>query len=352
VNIRIIESDQVEQLSDAELSDLSSGPEVRWTSMEPDIDEESTDSVVEFALSIARGLSDTPKRLECRYLYDQAGSQIFERITEQPEYYLTRTEWGILQSCASDIAKKTGDVTLVELGSGSSVKTRTLLDAYSMEFGTTCYTPVDVSHSILEQARDDIAARFPSVKVDPIHGTYDEAFTLLKTLTPSMLLFLGSTIGNLDSSESLIFWDKISSHMVPGDHLLLGVDINDDPESLNAAYNDEAGHSEAFTRNLFTRMNSELGSNVDVSEIDHVAKFSVERSRVEIFARFNTEQTIDIVPLEQSFTIAKGEMILTEISRKFRLPDIVSYVKNFRMEAREVYTDTSRKFAVLLIERV
>ncbi len=127
MNIKILESEQIERLSDSELQELSSGPEVSWASIEPIVDDDSANPIIEFSLSMARGLSDTPKRLECRYLYDEVGSQIFERITEQPEYYLTRIEWGILRSCAGDIAKKTGEVTLVELGSGSSVKTRTLL---------------------------------------------------------------------------------------------------------------------------------------------------------------------------------------------------------------------------------
>lgn len=305
----------------------------------------------DFADSVVRGLEDDPRWLDCRYLYDAQGSHIFERICKQPEYYLTRTEGAILAAVGKDIAGKTGDVKLIELGSGSSIKTRLLLEAYCELYGQARYTPVDVSMTALEHAHEEIASCYDSVTVEPLHGTYDEAFARLYDLVPSMLLFLGSTLGNFNEQEAAAFWGQTAENLMPGDFCLLGIDINDDHDSINAAYNDIAGHSEAFTRNLFSRMNRELGSTIDVTAIDHVAKFNPRRSRVEIYARFNKEQNIDLPPLDRSFTISAGEKILTEISCKFRLAEMLPYLAGFGFDALRVYTDSDDRFAVLLLRR-
>lgn len=306
---------------------------------------------LDFAESVARGLGDSPRWLDCRYLYDARGSQIFERICEQPEYYLTRTEGAILAAVGLDIAAQTGRVTLIELGSGSSVKTRLLLEAYSELYGTACYAPVDISSSVLEHAEAGLNEICPDVDVDPLHGTYDEAFPLFRDRSPSMLLFLGSTLGNLNEQESLAFWQRTADSLTAGDFCLLGIDINADRDSINAAYNDAAGWSHAFTRNLFARMNRELGSSLDEDVISHVAEFNRERSRVEIFARFDTAQTIDIKPLGLSFQVAAGERIMTEISRKYRLQELVSFLEDFALRPLQIYTDSENRFAVLLLRR-
>ncbi|MHB8168171.1 MAG: L-histidine N(alpha)-methyltransferase [Thermoleophilia bacterium] len=309
------------------------------------------DTSTGFALAVARGLSDIPRRLDSRFLYDAYGSFIFERICEQPEYYLTRTEATILASAAADIAGRTGELTLVELGSGSSVKTRLLLEAYAGRHGSACYTPVDISKSILEQAEQEIAALYPEVRVEAMHGTYDDAFPLLPSLSPAMLLFLGSTVGNLDAHEASQFWGKITSHLLPGDYCLLGVDINEDAASLNAAYNDAAGFSAAFTRNMFARMNRELGASLDVTAIDHVARYAPKWRRVEIFARFRREQRIEIAPAGSAFRIGKGELILTEVSRKFHLRQLVPYLCTFGLNTEQIYSDRNQRFAVLLLRK-
>jgi L-histidine N-alpha-methyltransferase len=309
------------------------------------------DTAMSFAISVANSLSDSPKWLDCRYLYDINGSRIFERICEQPEYYLTRTEGAILAAVGLDIALRTGNLALIELGSGSSVKTRLLLEAYCELYGEICYTPVDVSRPALDHALEVLNDTFPEVRVDPLHGTYEEAFPLLGERSPLMLLFLGSTLGNLNQQEEQVLWSQISAGMSPGDYLLLGIDINSDEDRINAAYNDAAGWSSAFTRNLFERMNRELGSNLDVTLIDHVASFNPGRSRVEIFARFLEEQSVGIDPLDHGVKISAGEMILTEISRKFRLLERIPYLQRFGFDTLQVYTDNENLFAVLLLRR-
>ena len=252
---------------------------------------------LDFALMVSRGLHEHPRRLDSRYLYDSFGSLIFEQICEQPEYYLTRTEAGILEAAAKEIAGITGPVKLVEFGSGSSVKTRLLLRAYCARYGSVSYSPVDISESILDLAKREITASFPAVEIEALNGTYEEAFPLLGSMSPSMLLFLGSTAGNLDTHEAAGFWGNISRHLNPGDFCLLGIDINEDPETLHDAYNDSAGFSEAFTRNLFERMNRELGTDLDIQSIRHVARYDERSRRVEIFAHFLEDQEIVIEAL-------------------------------------------------------
>ena len=316
-----------------------------------DRDQTASSGSMEFARSVARSLDDSPRWLDCRYLYDAAGSHIFERICEQPEYYLTRTEGAILAAVGLDIALRTGSITLVELGSGSSIKTRLLLDAYCELYGSAGYTPVDISNSILEHARDELAASLPDVQVAPLNSTYDDAFPIFKEHSPAMLLFLGSTLGNLNEAESLDFWERVAANLSPGDYCLLGLDINEDTAAIDAAYNDAAGWSEAFTRNLFERMNRELGSDVATDAIQHVAAFNRERSRVEIFARFQRAQSIYIEPFNRVFEFEAGEQILTEISCKFRLEEIVPYLADFGFITEQIYTDSGERFAVLLLER-
>lgn len=310
------------------------------------------DGRMDFARSVVRGLSDTPRRLESRHIYDAYGSELFERICEQPEYYLTRVEARLLETAATDIASLTGDVSLIELGSGSSAKTQRILEAYAERFGGARYTPVDVSREILEFAKREIETKHPTVTIEPLHGTYDEAFPLARSLSPAMLLFLGSTVGNLSAAESSHFWTNVSAHLSPGSFCLLGIDITDDSNLLHAAYNDEAGYSKRFTRNIFERMNRELGATIDTTAIEHVAKYNRTWRRVEIFARFKRTQTIDVSPLGRSFTIEAGEHILTEISRKFRAEDVALYLHTFGLETRKIYTDDRKHVALLLLERV
>ncbi len=304
-----------------------------------------------FARSVVRGLSDTPRHLDCRFLYDARGSQLFERICEQPEYYLTSAESEILKAAASDIAVKTGNLTLIEFGSGSSIKTQTILEAYSKEFGQTCYTPVDISHTILEEAKLSLTKKFPNVSVDPFHGTFEEAFNLFHQFSPSLFLFLGSSIGNFDTVQSTTFWESVCAHQVEGDFSLLGIDITEDREALHAAYNDSAGLSAEFTKNIFDRMNRDFDASIDTDSIAHVAKYNPDWQRVEIFAQFLETQTIDIAPLATTFEIEAGEMILTEISRKFRLKQMVPYLRTFGLKVVEKYIDDNRHFCVLLLRQ-
>jgi L-histidine N-alpha-methyltransferase len=313
--------------------------------------EQAHDDVLDFARAVGRGLTDTPRWLPCRYLYDARGSELFERITAQPEYYPTRTEAAILRQSAATIREITGPLTLIELGSGSSVKTDVLLRAYAEDDDSLHYVAVDVSDSILRHARAVITERHPTVTVSPVVGTYGEAFPLFERASPAMALFLGSTIGNFNQTESTWFWEKISGNMSAGDFFLLGVDLVKDENVLEAAYNDAAGVTAEFTRNLFARMNRELGAGLDISSIEHVAKYNADWQRMEIFARFQRTQTVAVRPLDRSHVVRAGEHIMIEISRKFVADDLADFVRYFGFRVRRVFTDEDEWFAVLLLQK-
>ncbi|TMA98896.1 MAG: L-histidine N(alpha)-methyltransferase, partial [Deltaproteobacteria bacterium] len=296
-----------------------------------------------FAQSVVRGLSDHPRWLHCRYLYDDRGSEIFERICEQPEYYQTRTEAALLAEHAREIRRTAGAPTLVELGSGSSGKTRHLLRAWP----GGRYVAVDISLGMLRQSCAALAAELPGLEVRGIAASYERAFPLLRDLSPLVLIFLGSTIGNLNPQETADFLDRVSAALSPGDHFLVGIDLVKDVRTLEAAYNDRAGWSEAFTKNLFARMNRELGTRLDLGAIEHVAYYNDQLDRIEISARFARAQVIELPDLGRRFRLARGEMVLTEISRKFQVDEMTANAARFGFETVSVLTDPTKAFAVL-----
>jgi L-histidine N-alpha-methyltransferase len=309
------------------------------------------EDVLDFARSVALGLSDTPRWIPVRFLYDAAGSALFEEITEQPEYYPTRTEAAILAEHSADICEATGAVTLVELGAGSAVKTSHLFAAYTARGNPVTYVPVDVSGTALQAAKKRIATEHPLVRFEGVVGTYDDAFPLLAEHSPAMVMFLGSSVGNFAHAESYAFWEDLSASLPAGDYFLLGVDLVKDKHVLEAAYNDSAGVTAQFTVNLFERMNRELGSGIDIGQIRHVAHYNDEWQRIEIFAEFLETQEIYIEPLDRSISIKKGEKILVEISRKFVLENLTQFAACFDFTVERVYTDPGEWFAVLLMKK-
>jgi L-histidine N-alpha-methyltransferase len=307
--------------------------------------------VRDFGASVAKGLKQSPPVLECRFLYDAQGSELYEQITLQPEYYPTRTEAGILQERAAEISALTGPCTLIELGSGSSVKTDYLLSAYQSRYDNICYTPIDISANALKDASRSIILQRPQVQVVGIHGTYVDSFPLIRCASPSLVIFLGSTIGNFTPEEEHIFWSDISENMQAGDHFLLGVDLVKDTAILEAAYNDKKCVTKQFIKNYFVRMNRELGTAIDLDKIAHVAFFNSSREQVEIYIEFQCDQTITLPDLQQSFSFAKGERIMLEISRKFRLPRVVDTLSSYGLYPVRTYTDEKDWFGLLLLEK-
>ncbi|MCA1764684.1 MAG: L-histidine N(alpha)-methyltransferase [Desulfobulbaceae bacterium] len=305
----------------------------------------------EFARSVAKGLASSPRELECRFLYDARGSALYEKICSQPEYYPTRTEESILKKWAANISGLTGPCTLIELGSGSSVKTSHLLSAYQTQYNHVCYTPIDISSSALKDAGRAIAEQHPGVQIVGIHGTYSDSFPLIQCASPALVIFLGSTLGNFTPAEEELFWTDLSAHMRSGDYFLLGVDLLKDPHLLEAAYNDAAGVTAKFTLNYFARMNRELGAGLDLDRLSHQALFNPEKERVEIFTRFDEAQTIRIKPLQKSYAIAGGERILLEISRKFSLAGVKDTLCGYGLHPVRTYTDDRGWFGLILLEK-
>ena len=329
----------------------------------PDAPDADVDSVIvnpraagaaleEFAKSVALGLSDTPPWMHSRFLYDNEGSRLFEEICKQPEYYLTNAEAEILERCASRIHDATGPITLIELGSGNSVKTDHLLSAYTAAEPSFRYVPVDVSQGILEQARETIVARHPKVTVTGIADTYERAFPLFKEFSPAMVVFLGSSIGNFDQRESDVFWQGVSGALSPCDFVLLGIDLVKDESILHAAYNDAAGVTARFTKNLFARINRELGASIDLGVIEHVARYNAAWRRIEIYARFLKSQDVYLQPLDRTITVPKDTMVMTEISRKYDLDKMKDYLRCFDFAVKEVFTDDKQWFGLLLLQRL
>lgn len=309
------------------------------------------DPVGNFAESVCQGLRTLPRQLECRFLYDASGSELYEQICDQPEYYLTRTEAVILQHYAADISKRTGQCHLIELGSGSSVKTDYLLSAYQAHYKNVCYTPIDISATALNLAGRTIISKRPNVQIIGIHGTYNDSFQLIGCSSPELIIFLGSTIGNFREKEEHAFWRDIGQHVKAGDYLLLGVDLIKETSLLEAAYNDAEGVTAAFTKNYFARMNRELGTSVDLDHIRHVAFFNPKKSQVEIFVEFTRAQKIHIDSMQQTFVIAAGERLLIEISRKFYLPEVKDTLGSFGFEPVTSYTDDKGWFGIILFRR-
>ncbi len=323
-------------------------------STSPDIlvlESRGKDDEYAFARSVVHGLSQQPRQLDCRYLYDARGSELFERICSTPEYYPTRIEAAILERCAHEIAAITGPVRLVELGSGTSVKTVHILDAYLQAEGGARYVPIDVSRTALETAHRSIGEALPEVDIKPIHGTYDHAYEVAAALSPLMMIFLGSSIGNFEEDDAIRFFERVHEALNPGDFFLLGVDLVKDVPTLEAAYNDAAGFTAQFTRNLFERMNRELGSNIDSEAIEHVARYNECEDRIEISARFGRAQEIHVAPLGRTFSLAADERVRVEISRKFRIEVLAPQLADIGLRVRRVFTDDRDWFALLLLER-
>ena len=310
------------------------------------------DPIQSFAESVCEGLEKHPRQLECRFLYDAIGSGLYEKICSQPEYYPTRTEAEILQQYAAEISRETGSCHLIELGSGSSVKTDYLLSAYQDSYENVCYTPIDISASALRLAGKAIIDKRPAVQVVGIHGTYTDSFQLFSCASPSLVIFLGSTLGNFNDDEEHEFWQEITKNMKTGDYFLLGVDLIKDIETLEAAYNDAAGVTAAFTKNYFARMNRELNSSLDLDHIKHIAFFNQDKSQMEIYVEFTSPQTIHIGPLQESFSVEKGERIQIEISRKFQLHGVSNFLKSYGLETVKTFTDKQNWFGLLLLEKV
>jgi L-histidine N-alpha-methyltransferase len=263
------------------------------------------------------GLFSSPKVISPVWFYDERGSTLFDQITRLPEYYLTRAERALLEANAAEIAAVTRADTLVELGSGTSEKTRLLLDAMSSSGMLRRYAPVDVSEETLRESAETIAAEYPGVEVQAIVGDFHLHLDALPSSRRRLVAFLGSTIGNLTPSDRARFFFDLNCVLTHDDWLLLGVDLVKDPDVLIAAYNDSAGVTAAFNRNALCVLNTELRGHFDPDLFEHEAIWDDGNKWIEMRLRSTVDQSVPIDALEAVVRFDAGEAIRTEISAKF-----------------------------------
>lgn len=267
---------------------------------------------------VRAGLTAADKSLPPKYFYDERGSELFDQITKLVEYYPTRTERLILDAHASEIAALTGANTLIELGSGTSDKTRLLLDALLAGRTLRRFVPFDVDGTVLRQATAALAVEYPGLDVLAVVGDFEHHLRLLPQGGRRLVAFLGSTIGNFEPGDRAQFLRRVHSTLKPGDWFLLGTDLIKDGSRLVAAYDDPGGVTAAFNRNVLAVINRELGADFDLTAFDHVAVWDADREWVEMRLRSNRPQLVHLAGLDLDVALAEGEQIRTEISAKFR----------------------------------
>jgi L-histidine N-alpha-methyltransferase len=309
-----------------------------------------------FAEDVRRGLTSTPKVLHPKYFYDALGSRLFEAICELPEYYLTRTEAEIFAAHAGEIASALdGRLRLVELGSGDAQKTRLLIEAVLARQDELDYLPIDISRSAIELSGDRLLLAYPELRVTAYVAEYQAALRSLRCeplppgVTRTLVLFLGSTIGNLDPAERTELLRDVRALLRPGDGLLLGTDLKKEEEVLLAAYDDALGVTSAFNLNLLVRINRELGGQIDLATFRHRARYDRQKGRIEMHLESRRDQIVSLRGLGLDIGFAAGETIHTESSYKFDREQIADLAARTGFELRRTWTDGDRRFGSHLL---
>lgn len=265
---------------------------------------------------VREGLTKAKKQLSPKYFYDERGSELFEEITQLPEYYLTRAERSLLDQRISEIIAAVRPCSLVELGAGSATKTRLILDEMRTSGCAECYVPIDVSKEFLEATALQLQADYPDIRITPVVSDITKPFSLPPLASPTLVAFLGSTIGNFPREPAIRLLSHVARTMSPSDRFLLGADLIKDPDVINRAYNDSKGVTAAFNLNVLERLNRELGANFPVGDYDHRAFYSSEHHRVEMHLIARDAHKV-VIPEIGEIQFQKGESIRTELSYKY-----------------------------------
>jgi L-histidine N-alpha-methyltransferase len=295
-----------------------------------------------------RGLTGEPKWLPPKWFYDERGSALFEEITQLPEYYPTRAEREILLARAAEIAADSDASTLVELGSGSSEKTRVLLDALRAHDTLDRYVPVDVSESALTEAAEALRAEYPGLAVHALVADFEHQLDRLPRGGRRMVAFLGGTIGNLVPDARARFLADLRATLVPGDTLLLGTDLVKGPDVLVPAYDDAAGVTAAFNKNVLAVLNRELKADFDLDGFDHVALWDAEQEWIEMRLRSRRAQSVHVAGLDLEVHFQAGEELRTEVSAKFRRERVEAELRAAGFALSDWWTDSGGRFALSL----
>lgn len=297
------------------------------------------------------GLTADPKWLPPKWFYDARGSELFEQITELPEYYPTRTERALLERVVDAIARAAQAEVLVELGAGSAAKTRLLLTALSAQGPLKTYVPQDVSSAALRATADDVAAEFPGLAVHGVVSDFTDTLQNLPRGGRRMIAFLGGTIGNLVPEERAEFLGRIHDVLEPGEHVLLGAGLVIDPAVLVPAYDDAAGVTAEFNRNVLHVLNSRLRADFAPEKFRHVAVWDPAREWIEMRLEASEDMTVTVADLDLTVRFARGEQLRTEISAKFRVERLDAELADTGFATRNVWTDPDERFALVLAER-
>ena len=265
---------------------------------------------------VHQGLAHNPKQLSPKYFYDERGSELFEEITQLPEYYLTRAERSLLERRIPEIISRVHPCSLVELGAGSATKTRIILDQMRTSGCAECYVPVDVSKDFLEATAIQLRADYADIRIMPVVSDITEPFSLPPLAGPTLVAFLGSTIGNFPRQQAVSLLSHIARAMASADRFLLGADLIKDPGVINRAYNDSRGITAAFNLNILERLNRELGADFPIAEYEHRAFYNDQQHRVEMHLVARRAHTVTI-PSIGEITLDAGESIRTELSYKY-----------------------------------
>lgn len=302
-------------------------------------------------IEVVQGLTADPKELSPKWLYDDRGCELFDQITRLPEYYPTRAERSILDRYAAEIVELSGADTLVELGSGTSDKTRLLLDAMAEAGRLERMVAFDVAEPTLRDAVAQLAGDYPRTEVLGVVGDFNEHLDRLPAGGHRMVAFLGGTIGNLHPDERSRFLRGLAATTAPGDSLLLGTDLVKDRSRLVAAYDDSAGVTAEFNKNLLSVLNRELDADFDLDAFDHVARFDETASFIEMRLRSRSDQRVTVGAVDLVVDFAQGEDLRTEISTKFRPEVVRAELSAAGLEPLRMWTDTDGDFALWLAQR-
>jgi L-histidine Nalpha-methyltransferase len=316
---------------------------------------ELTDADLDAALreDVRRGLTVTPKWLPPKWFYDARGSELFERITRLPEYYPTRTEHALLERASGEIARAAAGVdVLVELGSGSSEKTRLLLSALTAEGPLKVYVPQDVSVDALTAAAHRIANDHPRLAVAPVVGDFTATLRRLPGRGRRMIAFLGGTIGNLAPAQRAQFLTQVREALQPGEHLLLGAALVTDPTVLVPAYNDAAGVTAEFNRNILHVLNTRLRADFEPDAFAHVALWDPDNEWIEMRLEADRDMTVHIAELDLDVAFAVGEQLHTEISAKFHIDGLTAELSAAGLKTTANWTDPHDRFTLTLAQRI
>ena len=310
------------------------------------------DTAAKMASDVRDGLSAEPKELAPKYFYDERGSQLFEQITELEEYYPTRRERQILVDRSAEIVAAAGNpATLIELGSGSASKTRHLLDAMRDAGTLQTYVPVDISEEITRETAAALVDEYPGLDVNGLVCDFEAHLERTPTTSeagPRLIAFLGGTVGNLYPDERAAFLGRIAGLLDPDDHLLLGTDLVKDVARLELAYDDPAGVTAEFNKNVLNVLNRELGGDFDLDAFAHVARFDTEHEWIDIGLRSLVEQDVHLDALDLATHFAAGEVMRTEISTKFTRPRLEESYAGTGLKMASWFTDPAEDYALSL----